>query len=105
MTIRRDLDELAQQGVVRRVRGGAMSLLLRGEEPPFGVRERRGGRRPNGGSPPRSPALIADGEAVLLDGGTTALEVARALRDRRLTVLPLSLQSASSWPPRRGSAW
>ncbi|MEV1206452.1 DeoR family transcriptional regulator, partial [Microbispora rosea] len=40
MTIRRDLDELAQQGVVRRVRGGALSLLLRGEEPPFGVRER-----------------------------------------------------------------
>lgn len=93
MTIRRDLDELAQQGVVRRVRGGAVSLLLRGEEPPFGVREREAvevKRR----IAAEVAALLADGEAVLLDGGTTNLEIARALRERRLTVLPLSLQSA-----------
>ena len=55
MTIRRDLDDLARQGVVRRIRGGALSLLLRGEEPPFGVRERRPWRR-SAGSPPRSRA-------------------------------------------------
>ncbi|MBP2703839.1 DeoR/GlpR transcriptional regulator [Microbispora sp. RL4-1S] len=93
MTIRRDLDELAQQGVVRRIRGGALSLLLRGEEPPFGVREREAAeaKRRIGAE---VAGLLADGEAVVLDGGTTALEVARALRDRRLTVLPLALQSA-----------
>ena len=39
MTIRRDLDALAQQGVARRVRGGAVSLLMRGEELPFAMRE------------------------------------------------------------------
>jgi DeoR/GlpR family transcriptional regulator of sugar metabolism len=94
MTIRRDLDELAQQGVVRRVRGGALSLLLRGEEPPFGVREREAveAKRRIGAE---VAGLIADGEAVVLDGGTTALEVARALLERRLTVLPLALQSVS----------
>ncbi|GAA0373288.1 DeoR/GlpR family DNA-binding transcription regulator [Microbispora corallina] len=93
MTIRRDLDELAQQGVVRRVRGGALSLLLRGEEPPFGVREREAveAKRRIGAE---VAALLADGEAVLLDGGTTVLEVARAVRDRRVTVLPLALQAA-----------
>ncbi|MEW9529521.1 DeoR/GlpR family DNA-binding transcription regulator [Microbispora sp. NPDC049125] len=93
MTIRRDLDELAQQGVVRRVRGGALSLLLRGEEPPFGVREREAveAKRQIGAE---VASLLSDGEAVLLDGGTTVLEVARALRDRRLTVLPLALQAA-----------
>ncbi|WP_442935086.1 DeoR/GlpR family DNA-binding transcription regulator [Micromonospora sp. CPCC 206061] len=93
MTIRRDLDELAQQGVVRRVRGGALSLLLRGEEPPFAAREREAvdAKRRIGIA---AAALLADGEAALLDGGTTALEVARALRDRRLTVLPLAMQSA-----------
>ncbi|MFF5205768.1 DeoR/GlpR family DNA-binding transcription regulator [Streptosporangium sp. NPDC000396] len=93
MTIRRDLDELAQQGVVRRVRGGAVSLLLRGEEPPFGVRAREAievKRR----IAAEVATLLTDGEAVLLDGGTTGLEVARAIRDRRLTVLPLCLQSA-----------
>ncbi|MBG0831776.1 DeoR/GlpR transcriptional regulator [Planomonospora sp. ID67723] len=93
MTIRRDLDELARQGVVRRVRGGAVSLLLRGEEPPFEVREREAVEAKQ-----RIAAevaeLLADGEAVLLDSGTTALEIARAIRHRRLTVLPLSLRSA-----------
>lgn len=94
MTIRRDLDELAQQGVVRRVRGGALSLLLRGEEPPFGVREREAveAKQRIG---VETAALIADGEAVLLDGGTTALEVARALTERRVTVLPLAMQAAT----------
>ncbi|MGN9844200.1 DeoR/GlpR family DNA-binding transcription regulator [Nonomuraea sp. H19] len=94
MTIRRDLDELAQQGVVRRVRGGALSLLLRGEEPPFGVREREAveTKKRIGAE---VATLIADGEAVVLDGGTTALEVARALTERRLTVLPLALQAVS----------
>jgi DeoR/GlpR family transcriptional regulator of sugar metabolism len=93
MTIRRDLDELAQQGVVRRVRGGALSLLLRGEEPPFAAREREAedAKRRIGSA---VADLLADGEAVLLDGGTTVLEVARALRDRRLTVVPLAMQSA-----------
>jgi DeoR/GlpR family transcriptional regulator of sugar metabolism len=93
MTIRRDLDELAQQGVARRVRGGALSLLLRGEEPPFATRELEAveAKRRIG---VEVAALLADGEAVLLDGGTTALEVARALRDRRMTVLPLAMQSA-----------
>lgn len=94
MTIRRDLDELAQQGVVRRVRGGALSLLLRGEEPPFAAREREAveAKRRIGVA---AAGLLADGEAVLLDGGTTALEVARAVRDRRLTVVPLAMQAAA----------
>ena len=38
MTIRRDLDTLAAQGVLERFRGGARTLLLRGEEPPFALR-------------------------------------------------------------------
>lgn len=92
MTIRRDLDELARQGVVRRIRGGAQSLLLRGEEPPFGVREHEAPddkRR----IATEVAGLLADGEAIILDGGTTALAVAREIHDRRLTVLPLSLQA------------
>ncbi|MGI8335973.1 DeoR/GlpR family DNA-binding transcription regulator [Actinomadura scrupuli] len=93
MTIRRDLDELAQQGIVRRIRGGAQSLLLRGDEPPFAAREREAAdaKRRIGAE---VAALLADGEAVLLDGGTTVLEVARALHDRRLTVVPLAMQPA-----------
>jgi DeoR/GlpR family transcriptional regulator of sugar metabolism len=38
--------------------------------------------------------LIADGEAVALDSGTTVAQTARALAGRRLTVMPLSLHAA-----------
>ena len=54
MTIRRDLEILAGQGVLERYRGGARSLLLRGEEPPFALRRARAWRS-SGTSPPRSP--------------------------------------------------
>lgn len=95
MTIRRDLEVLADQGVLERYRGGARSLLLRGEEPPFALRAQDGlevKRR----LAVEVAALIADGESVVVDSGTTCLEVARALHQRRLTVMPLSLHAANA---------
>jgi DeoR/GlpR family transcriptional regulator of sugar metabolism len=95
MTIRRDLEILADQGVLERYRGGARSLVLRGEEPPFALREQDGldaKRR----IAAEVADMIADGEAVVVDSGTTCLEVARALAHRRLTVMPLSLHAANA---------
>ncbi|MFD3457838.1 DeoR/GlpR family DNA-binding transcription regulator [Streptomyces sp. NPDC058691] len=95
MTIRRDLEALADQGVLERYHGGARSLLLRGEEPPFALRTQEGldvKRR----IAAEVAGLVADGESVLLDSGTTCLEVARALQHRRLTVMPLSLHAVNA---------
>jgi DeoR/GlpR family transcriptional regulator of sugar metabolism len=93
MTIRRDLDVLVQRGVARRVRGGAVSLLARGDEIPFWMRELE---RPEAKTRIGEAAarLLRDGEAVAIDSGTTALECARALFERRLTVLTVSLRAA-----------
>src|SRR6202035_2051077 len=84
MTIRRDLDRLVAMGMARRIRGGAISLLMRGEELPFAMRaldhtdaKARIGEEVG--------AMVRDGEAVLLDSGTTTVEVGRALMGRRLT--------------------
>ena len=103
VTIRRDLEQLAAQGLLRRVRGGAVSLLSRGDESPFALREidnvdvkRRIGAA--------AADLIGDGEAVVVDSGTTGLAVARALAGRRLTAMPLSLPAAdilAAGPPTR----
>jgi DeoR/GlpR family transcriptional regulator of sugar metabolism len=92
MTIRRDLETLERDGLLRRVRGGAVSMLT-GEETPFFVRGRQQvqAKRRIGA---RVAQLLDDGESVVLDSGTTVLEVARALGDTRLTVLPLSLHIA-----------
>lgn len=95
MTIRRDLEVLADQGVLERYRGGAKSLLLRGQEPPFALRSQEGldvKRR----LAAEVAGLIADGESVVVDSGTSCLEVAHALRHRRLTVMPLSLHAANA---------
>lgn len=54
MTIRRDLELLAEQGVLERYRGGARSLLLRGEEPPSPCAPRRA-RSSSGAWRPRPP--------------------------------------------------
>ncbi|GAA1890413.1 DeoR/GlpR family DNA-binding transcription regulator [Streptomyces durmitorensis] len=95
MTIRRDLEALADQGALERYRGGARSLLLRGEEPPFALRAQDGieaKRR----IAAEVAGLIADGESVVIDSGTTCLEVARALEQCRLTVMPLSLHAVNA---------
>ncbi|MFI5756743.1 DeoR/GlpR family DNA-binding transcription regulator [Streptomyces sp. NPDC051569] len=95
MTIRRDLEVLADQGVLERYRGGARSLLLRGEEPPFALRA-QDGLEAKRRIAAEVAGLITDGESVVIDSGTTCLEVARALGHRRLTVMPLSLHAANA---------
>jgi DeoR/GlpR family transcriptional regulator of sugar metabolism len=94
MTIRRDLDALVSRGIARRVRGGAVSLLLRGDELPYAMREVDAVE-----SKRRVACAVAtavqDGEAVVLDSGTTAVEVARALAGRRLSVMAAALRAAN----------
>jgi DeoR/GlpR family transcriptional regulator of sugar metabolism len=92
MTVRRDLDVLERDGVVRRVHGGAVAFNLRGDEVPYVLRafeaveaKERIARAVSG--------LIADGETVVLDCGTTTAEVGRALRGRSVTIMPLGLRT------------
>src|SRR4051794_523300 len=78
MTIRRDLEVLAGGGVLRRVRGGAVSLLNRGEELPFAMREMEAPDAKRrmaaaGGDLPK------DGEAGGVGSGTTRPAVSPAL--------------------------
>jgi DeoR/GlpR family transcriptional regulator of sugar metabolism len=94
MTIRRDLDRMVAMGMARRVRGGAISLLMRGEELPFALRalERAEAKARIGAA---VAEVLRDGEAVLLDSGTTAVEAGRALAGRRMTVMAMSLHVAA----------
>lgn len=42
--------------------------------------------------------LLADNETVILDSGTTCLEVAHRLSEKPLTVMPLSLRRSPCCP-------
>jgi len=90
-TARRMLGALADRGDVRRVRGGALAANPAPPEPP--VLQRAGIEAAAKARIARAAAaLVADGETVFLSSGTTALEVARQLHDRRgLTVVTNSL--------------
>jgi DeoR/GlpR family transcriptional regulator of sugar metabolism len=94
MTARRDLEFLEHEGVARRYHGGAMTTVSRSFEVQYAARafERQPQKRAIG---VRAAELILPGETVIIDAGTTAVEVARALRDRaNLLVCPLGLQAA-----------
>ncbi|WVT74164.1 DeoR/GlpR family DNA-binding transcription regulator [Sinorhizobium chiapasense] len=84
-TIRRDLREMAAEGLLKRVHGGALPLVP--PLPNFAARQeiagevkRRLGRK--------AAAMIEAGQTIFLDGGTSNAEIARALpREMRLTVV------------------
>jgi DeoR/GlpR family transcriptional regulator of sugar metabolism len=93
-TIRRDLRELAASGLLQRVHGGALPAsaaivdLTRREAIASGEKVEIG----------RAAArLVTSGQVVILDGGTTAREVARHLAsDLRATVVTHSPTTASA---------
>jgi DeoR/GlpR family transcriptional regulator of sugar metabolism len=87
MTVRRDLRELAREGKIERVRGGAVNA---GQEPPFEQTavERLDAKDRVGAT---AAGLVTDGQTVMIDIGTTTLQAARHLHGRDLTVVTTSL--------------
>lgn len=91
-TIRRDLIALEQDGVVQRTHGGVIFSQKTG--PHF-----------SSGHPTPEPAkiaiartaskLIEDGDTILLDGGSTTLEIAKLLVGRRIQIITNSIPIAN----------
>jgi DeoR/GlpR family transcriptional regulator of sugar metabolism len=93
--IRRDLQHLHAQGLLKRVRGGAVALPNAGAPTPWESRriphleeKERIGRA--------AAELIGEGDRLIFDSGTTPLQVARQipghlLTNGRLTVITLAL--------------
>ena len=91
-TVRRDLEYLDGIGQIRRTRGGA---AYTGESiTPFEERFQRASREKQTIAKVVAD-LILPGETILLDGGTTTLEVARELVGKALQVVTNSLPIAN----------
>ncbi|MBY6035054.1 DeoR/GlpR family DNA-binding transcription regulator [Fictibacillus nanhaiensis] len=94
-TIRRDLDELEQQGSLKRVHGGAIKISSKHFEPPFVKRQSTNAiaKKKIG---QKAASTIDDGDTIVLDAGTTTLELAKAIEGRKqLTVLTNSIAAAN----------
>ncbi|MBO1304559.1 DeoR/GlpR transcriptional regulator [Enterococcus sp. 669A] len=97
-TIRRDLDELEEQGLVSRIHGGVVPVSIKRDEPDFEDRatecldeKNRIGEF--------AATLVKDGECIILDSGTTTLQLAKALNEgghyQTLTVVTNDVNIAS----------
>jgi DeoR/GlpR family transcriptional regulator of sugar metabolism len=87
MTVRRDLRVLAREGKLERVHGGAVSA--EGDRPFAEIAVERSDVKDRIGA--AAARLVEDGQTVFLDAGTTALQVARHLRGRAVTVVTTNL--------------
>lgn len=94
-TVRRDLEYLEKEGLLKRVYGGAVLPVKTGAEPTYSVRSVRNlqekiqiGKK--------TAELICDGDTLMIDIGTTALEVAKRLKDKKnLSVITNDFRIAS----------
>jgi DeoR/GlpR family transcriptional regulator of sugar metabolism len=94
-TVRRALQRLAEDGRVIRTYGGAVLA----DQPhaaaggPGGPDPQVAAKRAIGAA---AAGLVRDGDTVALSSGSTVLELARLLRDRRLTVITNALDVANA---------
>jgi DeoR family transcriptional regulator of aga operon len=82
VTIRNDLNELAQRGLVQRSHGGAMlpDSIMR-ESPLLERLKANSEEKRRIGA--MAASMIRDGETIILDSGTTTLEIARQIKKKR----------------------
>ncbi len=95
-TIRRDLEAMAQQGVVARTHGGAL-LRARGTafEPPFAVKSAVMLAEKERISK-RAAEMVPVGATIVLDSGSTTCALARQLAGRRVTIIALDVAAAQA---------
>ncbi len=94
MTIRRDLSMLERQGRILRVHGGAIASERLAYESAFKIKEAQNieAKKAIG---EKSATMVGPQDVVFIDTGTTALAVARAVRQRRPRILITSNLAAA----------
>lgn len=95
MTIRRDLSDLEQQGLLRRVHGGAIRDLGRNYEPPYQLRASKS-RYAKQMIAEAAAGMVVDGDSIALDTGTSTFEIVHHLtKVMNLTIITHSMTIAN----------
>lgn len=94
MTIRRDLDSLEKQGVLSKTYGGAVLNKGLGSEPAFTIKSEYA-QTAKAEIGYHASLLVEEGESIILDCGTTALQVAKSLLNINITVITNSWAAVS----------
>ncbi|MGY3039224.1 DeoR family transcriptional regulator of aga operon [Rhodanobacter sp. TND4EL1] len=96
VTIRADLDALARQSAIARSHGGALPVAPAANDTPLNIKETRWhAQKLRIGQ--AAAKMIRDGETIILDSGSTTVEIARQIRHMKfesLTVITNALNIA-----------
>lgn len=93
-TTRRDLNELEQDGIVKRTHGGVMFLGAKNSLPIFGHRQETMSREKEAIGI-KAAQIVEDGDTVIIDGGTTPYQVALHLQNKSIQVVTNSMPVAN----------
>jgi len=100
-TIRRDIADLDKQGALIRTHGGALPVDEQIGEPTFSEKvDRFAQEKIQIGK--TAASFISDGNTIVLDGGTTTLQVARYISAKDVTVLTNALDIAEELENKEG---
>ncbi|MBK9714047.1 MAG: DeoR/GlpR transcriptional regulator [Kouleothrix sp.] len=96
MTIRRDLQALADAGQIRRTHGGALRQSEAAIEPRYAAKQDLNAATKAAIAHYAASQLVEDGDIIILEGGTTVTTMARHLAARRgLTILTNGLYTTN----------
>lgn len=93
-TIRRDLQEMDEKGLLTRTHGGAVSNQGTSFEPSFKDKKIEGHHEKVTIAKIAS-SMIEDGDTIMLDSGTTTLEIAKHIQANKVTVITNSIDIAA----------
>ncbi|MNI36909.1 HTH-type transcriptional repressor GlcR [compost metagenome] len=90
-TVRRDLDRLEKEGKLRKVYGGAVKMRIEHVEPPL-LKRTQMMKAEKVAIGKLAASLVNDGETIMLDNGTTTIEILPHLKDHtNLTLITHSV--------------
>ena len=94
VTIRRDIDTIAEQGLIAKTDGGAVALTNGSlHEIPYSVKSEhnQSAKKKIGKT---AASLIEDGDIIILDSGSTTLEIAKNITQKNITVVTNDIKIA-----------
>ncbi|MGG3448908.1 MULTISPECIES: DeoR family transcriptional regulator [Bacillaceae] len=94
-TLRTDLTKMEEEGLLTRTHGGAILNDHHDTETSFSIRESKN-RVEKSAIAKKATELLSNGQCIMLDASSTALELARVLKDTpiRLTVVTSGINTA-----------
>jgi len=94
MTVWRDLRSIGEQGLLRRVRGGALPAASGAGEPDFEAKATTAGKAKARIAEAAVREFVREGDVIALEGGTTVAALVDALPENRISVITNSLPVA-----------